>query len=72
MTVLALMAPKQDVQFFNVMDEVSGKHVASFYLDPYSRNGKQSGAWFDECRQRHSVSSNAVSCFVYSIMLICI
>ena len=26
--------------------------VAAFYLDPYARAGKRSGAWMDECRAR--------------------
>jgi Zn-dependent oligopeptidase len=26
-----------DVQFFHVTDEATGEHIASFFLDPYSR-----------------------------------
>lgn len=38
-----------DVRFFNVHDE-AGQHVASFYLDPYSRpENKRGGAWMDDC-----------------------
>jgi oligopeptidase A len=34
-----------DVQFFHVKD-ASYKHIASFYLDPYSRPAdKRGGAW---------------------------
>jgi oligopeptidase A len=37
-----------DVRFFNVYS--SGKHVASFYLDPYARpENKRGGAWMDVC-----------------------
>ncbi|XP_069503697.1 uncharacterized protein [Ambystoma mexicanum] len=37
-----------DVRFFNVYDEKEN-HLASFYLDPYSRpNEKNSGAWMSE------------------------
>ena len=39
-----------DVRFFNVLDSESGKHIASFYLDPYSRPAdKRGGAWMDVC-----------------------
>lgn len=39
-----------DVQFFNVYDKDNGKHIASFYLDPYSRPAdKRGGAWMDTC-----------------------
>ena len=38
-----------DVRFFRVLDE-SGKRIAGFYLDPYSRpSEKRGGAWMDEC-----------------------
>lgn len=40
----------QDVGFFNVYDGDSDKHIASFYLDPYSRpENKRGGAWMDVC-----------------------
>lgn len=39
-----------EVQFFKVFDEATGEHIASFYLDPYSRPAdKRSGAWMDVC-----------------------
>jgi len=39
-----------DVMFFKVYDVDSGKHIASFYLDPYSRpENKRGGAWMDVC-----------------------
>ena len=38
-----------DVRFFRVIDE-SGREIAAFYLDPYSRPAeKRGGAWMDEC-----------------------
>ena len=38
-----------DVQFFHVLDE-AGTHIASFYLDPFSRpENKRGGAWMDDC-----------------------
>lgn len=39
-----------DVSFFKVYDKESQKHIASFYLDPYSRPAdKRGGAWMDVC-----------------------
>ena len=39
-----------DVRFFKVTDVASGKQIASFYLDPYSRPAdKRGGAWMDVC-----------------------
>lgn len=42
----------KDVRFFNISDE-TGRHIASFYLDPYSRpENKRGGAWMDDCLGR--------------------
>ncbi|NDE14876.1 M3 family peptidase [bacterium] len=42
----------EDVRFFKVLDE-GGKHIASFYLDPYSRpQNKKGGAWMAGCLDR--------------------
>lgn len=39
-----------DVSFYKVFDNASGDHIASFYLDPYSRPAdKRGGAWMDVC-----------------------
>jgi len=39
-----------DVSFWSVFDEESGKKIAQFYLDPYSRPAdKRGGAWMDVC-----------------------
>lgn len=41
----------EDVQFFHVMRD--GEHIASFYLDPYSRPAeKRGGAWMNDCLNR--------------------
>ncbi len=34
-----------DVKVWEVTDKDSGKHVGLWYLDPYAREGKRSGAW---------------------------
>jgi len=40
----------EDVTFYKVFDVDSEKHIASFYLDPYSRPAdKRGGAWMDVC-----------------------
>ena len=45
-----------DVRFFKVFDEQEG-HIASFYLDPYSRpENKRGGAWMDECLIRRRIN----------------
>mmetsp|Transcript_50391 Transcript_50391/g.114382 ORF Transcript_50391/g.114382 Transcript_50391/m.114382 type:complete len:756 (-) Transcript_50391:245-2512(-) len=45
-----------DVRFFKVQDEASGEHLASFYLDPYSRPAtKRGGAWMGTCTGKSSV-----------------
>ena len=36
------------VRYFDV-DDADGRPIAGFYLDPYSRPEKRSGAWMDEC-----------------------
>ncbi len=41
----------EDVQYFEIYDQ-GGALKASFYLDPYARQGKRGGAWMDSCRDR--------------------
>jgi oligopeptidase A len=42
-----------DVRFFNVREATTGAHIASFYLDPYSRPAeKRGGAWMNICLQK--------------------
>jgi len=36
------------VRYYDLFDQ-NGERVAGFYLDPYSRTEKRSGAWMDEC-----------------------
>lgn len=35
----------EDVQVWEVTDLTSGEHIGLWYLDPFSRKGKHSGAW---------------------------
>lgn len=43
----------EDVSVYEVTDNTSGKLVGLWYLDPYARKGKRSGAWATTYR-RHS------------------
>jgi oligopeptidase A len=38
----------EGVRYYDLLDS-AGQAVAGFYLDPYARNEKRSGAWMDEC-----------------------
>ncbi|WP_010228247.1 M3 family metallopeptidase [Gillisia marina] len=35
----------EDVKVWDVTDKTSGEHIGLWYLDPYARPGKRSGAW---------------------------
>jgi peptidyl-dipeptidase Dcp len=35
----------QDVKVWEVKDKISGDHIGLWYLDPFARQGKRSGAW---------------------------
>ncbi len=39
-----------DVHVWEVTDKASGKHIGYWYLDPYTRQGKRSGAWASSYR----------------------
>ena len=39
-----------DVKVWEVTDKASGKHVGLWYLDPFARPGKRSGAWASSYR----------------------
>ncbi|MFK7788949.1 MAG: M3 family metallopeptidase, partial [Phycisphaeraceae bacterium] len=50
-----------DVSFYNVVNE-QGKHIASFYFDPYSRPAdKRGGAWVNGCLSRRVVDSQVIN-----------
>lgn len=49
-----------DVRFFHIRNG-EGAHIASFYLDPYSRpENKQGGAWMATCMNRQRGSDGTV------------
>jgi peptidyl-dipeptidase Dcp len=35
----------EDVKVWEVTDKISGEHIGLWYLDPFGRKGKRSGAW---------------------------
>ncbi len=37
------------VRYFEILGGTDGARIGSFYLDPYAREQKRSGAWMDEC-----------------------
>ncbi|WP_179019319.1 M3 family metallopeptidase [Winogradskyella forsetii] len=43
-----------DVKVWEVTDKDSGKHIGLWYLDPYARQGKRSGAWATTYRSSDS------------------
>jgi len=43
-----------DVKVWEVTDKATGKHVGLWYLDPFSRKGKRSGAWATSYRSYES------------------
>lgn len=40
----------EDVKVWEVTDKDTGKHIGLWYLDPYARQGKRSGAWANQYR----------------------
>ncbi|HPF25428.1 MAG TPA: M3 family metallopeptidase [Steroidobacteraceae bacterium] len=42
-----------DVRFFDIHQH--GTVIGSFYLDPYARTNKRSGAWMDDCVGRQAI-----------------
>ena len=36
---------QEDVKVWEVTSKTTGKHIGLWYLDPYARPGKRSGAW---------------------------
>jgi peptidyl-dipeptidase Dcp len=44
----------QDVRVWEVTDKVLGDHIGLWYLDPYARQGKRSGAWATSYRSHET------------------
>jgi len=41
---------QEDVNVWDVTDKTSGEHIGLWYLDPFARQGKRSGAWANSYR----------------------
>ncbi|MBU7584574.1 MAG: M3 family metallopeptidase [Nostoc sp. TH1S01] len=51
----------EDVRYFQIADD-TGKPIAYFYLDPYSRPAeKRGGAWMDICINRGKINDNGAT-----------
>jgi len=46
---------QREVAVWEVTDRASGKHVGLWYLDPYARTGKRSGAWATSYRSHDTL-----------------
>lgn len=44
----------EDVKVWEVTDKTSGAHIGLWYLDPFSRTGKRSGAWANSYRSHET------------------
>jgi oligopeptidase A len=55
-----------DVRFFDITN-AGGNPIGSFYLDPYARPHKRSGAWMDECVGRKHLASGAALPVAYLV-----
>jgi oligopeptidase A len=56
----------RDVRFFE-LESTAGRPIGSFYLDPYARTNKRSGAWMDECIGRKHLSSGSTLPVAYLV-----
>lgn len=45
----------EDVKVWEVTDKTTGKHVGLWYLDPFARTGKRSGAWATSYRSHDTL-----------------
>ncbi len=55
-----------DVRFFDLVSP-AGEVLSSFYLDPYARPHKRSGAWMDECIGRCDLGGSHVGPVAYLV-----
>jgi oligopeptidase A len=55
-----------DVRYFEIVS-AEGRATGSFYLDPYAREQKRSGAWMDECVGRMSLPAGSTLPVAYLV-----
>lgn len=46
----------EDVKVWEVTDKTSGEHIGLWYLDPFARKGKRSGAWASSYRGHSTIN----------------
>lgn len=46
----------EDVRVWEVTDKTSGEHIGLWYLDPFARKGKRSGAWATTYRSHTTIN----------------
>lgn len=51
----------EDVEVWDVTDRTSGAHVGLWYLDPFARTGKRSGAWATSYRSHDTLDGEKKS-----------
>jgi oligopeptidase A len=64
--VTAIPVWHADVRYFQIED-AAARPIGSFYLDPYARPGKRSGAWQDECVGRKSLAGREALPIAYLV-----
>lgn len=47
-----------DVKVWEVTDRTSGRHIGLWYLDPFARKGKRSGAWATSYRSHSTIGGD--------------
>ncbi len=55
-----------DARYYEITD-AGGEQIGGFYLDPYARPHKRSGAWMDECIGRKQTSGGKVLPVAYLV-----
>jgi oligopeptidase A len=55
-----------DARYYDIVDS-SGEKLGGFYLDPYARPNKRSGAWMDDCVGRKELSSGTALPVAYLV-----
>ena len=57
------------MQRLEVQDKSSGEHIGLWYLDPYARQGKRSGAWATTYRS-HTTMDGKTNVLASNILIL--
>ena len=55
-----------DARYYDILD-AGGQPIGGFFLDPYARPNKRSGAWMDDCVGRKSLKSGSALPVAYLV-----